>query len=74
MDKDQTTPVTIACGCGKKLGDSAIIEEPRYGFFGDLTLLFGVTAAPKRIDYRCVKCGKVVHSASDAQTIKQFTH
>jgi hypothetical protein len=74
MDKDEPTPVTIACGCKRTLSDGAIVSEPSYGFFANLTLLFGVTASPRRIDYRCVQCGKVVWATSDPQAIKDATH
>lgn len=74
VDKTQPTPVTIACGCNRTLEDGAIVSEPAYGFWANMTLLFGVTAAPRRIDYRCLKCGKVVASADDPKTIKEFTH
>lgn len=68
------TPVTIACGCNKTVEDESVITEPQYGFFANLTLLFGVTAAPKRIDYRCLQCGKVIASTEDAAQIRLHTH
>jgi len=74
MDPTQPTPVTIACGCKKAPSDGAIISEPAYGFWANMTLLFGITAAPRRIDYKCVQCGKTVASSSDPQTIRDFTH
>lgn len=74
MDKDQPTPVTIACGCNRTLNDGAIVSEPKYGFMANMTLLFGITAAPKRIDFRCVQCGKTVATSSDPATIKAHTH
>ena len=74
MDPTQPTPVTIACGCNKTLADGAIVSEPAYGFWANMTLLFGVTAAPRRIDYKCVQCGKTVASSSDPKTIRDFTH
>lgn len=74
MDTTQPTPVTIACGCKRTLDDAAIVSEPKYGFVANLTLLWGVTAAPKRIDFRCVQCGKVVASSSDPAALKASTH
>ncbi len=70
----EPTPVTIACGCMKTIEDDAVITEPQYGFFANLTLLFGVTAAPKRVDWQCLKCGKTIASSDDPATIKSFTH
>lgn len=73
MDKDQPTPVTIACGCNRTLNDGAIVSDPKYGFMANMTLLFGITAAPKRIDFRCVQCGKTVATTTDPSMIKQNT-
>ncbi|MCC6622446.1 MAG: hypothetical protein IT385_14375 [Deltaproteobacteria bacterium] len=70
----EPTPVTIACGCKRTLEDDAVITEPQYGFFANLTLLFGVTAAPKRVDWKCLACGKVIASSDDGDTIRKFTH
>ena len=58
----------------KTRDDDAVVSEPVYGFFANLTLLFGVTAAPRRIDWKCLKCGKVITSSDDPAVIKQFTH
>jgi len=74
MNPTQPTPVTVECGCNKTLEDEAVITEPVYGFLANLTLLFGVTAAPRRVDFRCLACGKTVASASDPETIRRFTH
>jgi hypothetical protein len=72
--KSSPTPVTVACGCNKTPQDDSVITEPQYGFLANLTLLFGVTAAPKRIDFRCLDCGKVIGSTDDAAQIKRHTH
>lgn len=74
MDPKRATPVTVDCGCNKTLDDETVISEPSYGFFANLTLLFGVTAAPRRIDFRCLTCGKTIASADDPETIRRFTH
>ena len=74
IEKDKPTEVTIACGCNRTLEDPSIVSEPNYGFFANLTLLFGVTAAPRRIDYRCLKCGKIVAVDDDPQALQRSTH
>ncbi len=73
---DKPGPELKKCGCGKvrTLDDGAIISDPAYGFWANLTLLWGVTAAPRRIDYRCVQCGQVVGSTNDPQALRSFTH
>ncbi len=70
---DDPTPVTIACGCLRGLRDPAVISEPRYGFWATATLLFGVTAPPRAVDFQCLKCRKVIASVTDAATIRRFT-
>jgi len=64
------------CGCGvrRALTDPAVSAEPRYGFWRSMTLLFGVTAGPKRIDYVCMSCGTVIASSSDAALLRANTH
>lgn len=71
---DQPTDVTLACGCKRTLRDNAIHIEPRYGFWRSATLLFGVTAGPKRLDYVCMACGKTVAATSDPALLRQHTH
>lgn len=74
MDKNQPTEVTIACGCRRTPSDERVLQEPQYGFFANLTLLFGVTAAPRSIDFRCLACGKVIGSTTDAESLRRNTH
>lgn len=74
MDPHKPTEVTVACGCNRTPSDERILQEPSYGFFANLTLLFGVTAAPRSIDFRCLACGKVIGSSSDPELIRKNTH
>jgi hypothetical protein len=71
---DGPTEVTRACGCNRTLRDPSVISEPRYGFWATATLLFGVTAAPRAVDFQCLKCRKIIASVTDAATIRRFTH
>jgi len=72
-EADAPTPVTIACGCRRTLRDPSVISEPRYSIWATATLLFGITAAPKAVDFQCLKCHKVIATATDAATIRRFT-
>lgn len=67
------TPVTIACGCRRGLDDASVISEPRYSWWATATLLFGVTAPPKAVDFQCLKCRKVIATATDRETIRRYT-
>jgi hypothetical protein len=70
---DGPTPVTIACGCRRGLNDASVISEPRYSWWATATLLFGVTAPPKAVEFQCLKCRKVIATATDRETIRRFT-
>lgn len=74
MDPNRPTPVTEDCGCLRTPTDDRVLQEPVYGFFANLTLLFGVTASPRRIDYRCLACGKLIGSSSDPEALRRNTH
>jgi len=67
----QPTPVTIACGCNYTIESPEVVAEPQYTLMGTLTLIWGVTARPKAIHYRCAKCGKNIHTARDDKTIRE---
>ena len=67
------TPVTVACGCNKTIRDDTVMQEPRYGFFANMTLLFGITAAPKRVDYICLTCGKTIAASTDPASLQKLT-
>jgi|GEM_PF-1921395 len=71
---DGPTPFTIACGCMRSIHDASVISEPRYSWWATATLLFGVTAPPKAVDFQCLKCRKVIASFNDAATIRRHTH
>ncbi len=70
----QPTPVTVACGCNYTVESREVVAEARYGILGYCTLMFGVTARPKRIDFQCIKCGKLIHQAHDSATILEHTN
>ena len=67
----EPTPVTRACGCNLTVASPTVVAEPRYTLMGTLTLIWGITARPKAIDFRCTKCGKCIHVARDEQTIRE---
>jgi len=67
----EPTPITQACGCNFTIASPQVVAEPRYSAMGTLTLVWGVTARPKAIDFRCTKCGKTIHTARDEQTIRR---
>lgn len=69
--KAQPTPVTVACGCNLTIDSPEVVPDPRYTLMGTLTLIWGVTARPKAIDFRCSRCGKNIHTARDEKTIRE---
>jgi len=69
--KAEPTPVTTACGCNLTIWSPEVVAEPRFTVMGTLTLIWGVTARPKAIDFRCTRCGKTIHTARDEKTIRE---
>lgn len=62
------------CRCGHSWDHGAVMPTPRYGFWRSLTLFYGVTAHPQRVDYVCTRCGQTVRKTSDPAVLKSFTH
>lgn len=66
-------PDGLSCDCSGRARSDMLSPEPRFGFWRSMTLLFGVTAAPMRIDYVCMACGKTVGSSRDADVLRKHT-
>ena len=48
------------CRCGYSRGHYMVAEERQYGSGGWISLLFGISAKPRRILHRCTICKEVV--------------
>ena len=60
------------CRCGHTWDHKSVVPTPRYGFWRSMTLFYGVTARPRRIDYVCVRCGQTVKSTTDPALLRDF--
>lgn len=47
------------CPCGHGIGHHMVSDEEVHGVLGWVAVLTGISWPPRRIDYRCRRCGKV---------------
>lgn len=50
------------CPCGHGIGHHMVSDEEVHGVLGRVAVLTGISWPPRRIDYRCRRCGKVFAS------------
>lgn len=50
------------CPCGHGIGHHMVSDEEVHGVLGWVAVLTGISWPPRRIDYRCRRCGKVFAS------------
>lgn len=60
------------CRCGTDRTQREATPERDYSLAGACYILWGGTAIPIRVDFRCVKCGEVFDSRSDMATRRAF--
>lgn len=70
-DADKASDGLKRCRCGYARGDGMVAEEPRYSFTGSMALLFGITAPPISLQYKCRKCGEVLGETRDPAELKR---
>ena len=57
------------CRCGHDRDHFMVSGEGQYTFLGWAAMLFGISAVPTRIDYRCRRCGKVFDQTEDPEKL-----
>jgi hypothetical protein len=62
MEEAKEEVESPTCRCGFAMGHGLIRRTPKYTVMGWVTLLWGVTVTPKRIDYQCMRCEEVIHT------------
>ena len=62
MGETNDTEEEPRCRCGFRMGHAMIKRTPKYTMLGWITLLWGVSITPKRIDYQCMRCEMVIHT------------
>lgn len=60
------------CGCAAPPLDKPLIPEYRYGTAALLGQFLGVNAAPKRIDFLCPACRRVVASLTERAELARY--
>jgi len=58
-------PTLPTCRCGYARHHHMVSPEYEHTFFGWFALLFGISARPLRIKYRCRRCEKVFDETTD---------
>ena len=61
-----------ACVCGHRRDHPEVRAVPRYGFGAMLVLMAGASATPKRLDYRCTRCGQVFDATTDPRECAHY--
>lgn len=56
------------CRCGTDRTRREATPERDYSFLGAVYALWGGTSIPSKVSFRCVLCGEVFDSCSDAAT------
>lgn len=65
-----TEPNTIAqCRCGHARNHHMVSAEGEYSFTGWLALMFGISARPVRVVYRCRRCEEIVEATTDPDVL-----
>ncbi len=57
-------PDVLRCKCGTDRDSKFCIHDRDYNFLGVLYLLWGGTAVPSKVTFRCVKCGRAFDSTT----------
>lgn len=72
IEQEQTGKGSRTCRCGHNVGHPAVEAKPAYGFWGWLKLLNGISTLPKKVEYRCKKCGSVVAITRAPDVLHQY--
>ena len=59
------------CRCGFDRSSGLVRRTPKYTIMGWVTLLWGVSVTPKRIDYQCMRCSTVLESEESPRVLNR---
>ncbi len=68
MTSPQEAPPAV-CRCGHDRNHHLVSPEGSYTFSGWFRLLFGISARPTRIKYRCRRCDQVFDQTTDPDVL-----
>ena len=63
-----------ACSCGHGQDHPRVFPHVRYGMFGGVYFLVGVTAPPREIVFRCRDCGDVVVRTKEPEALRRHRY
>jgi hypothetical protein len=59
------------CKCGTNRRSKYSVANRDYSFMGLLYLLWGGTAIPTKVAFRCVKCGAIIESTTSRRICEE---
>jgi len=59
------------CKCGTTRRSKYSVANRDYSFVGLLYLLWGGTAIPTKVSFRCVKCGALIESSTSRRVCEE---
>lgn len=71
MEAQHENPGPV-CRCGRGIDHPGVEATPSYGFWAWFMLLNGASATPKKITYRCRRCGEVIATTRDPRMLRAF--
>lgn len=72
MNEESTStevPKRKTCRCGHDRKHHMVSPEGEYTFSGYLRLMFGISARPTKVKYRCRRCDQVFDSTTSAKVL-----
>jgi hypothetical protein len=73
MAKEQTLEHDApACACGTTRSSRVAIPERDYSTLGAIYLLWGGTARPTRVTFRCARCGEVFDACTKKEELTAY--
>jgi len=69
MTSPEAPPPTACCRCGHGRDHYMVSPEGDYTFSGWFRLMFGISACPTRIRYRCRRCDQVFDETTDPEVL-----
>ncbi|HET6566547.1 MAG TPA: hypothetical protein VFG50_01195 [Rhodothermales bacterium] len=58
------------CRCGHDRGHPLVQADPTFGFWSWFMLFNGASGTPKKLTYRCTRCGEVFGTTRDPKVLR----
>jgi hypothetical protein len=63
------------CRCGNRRGHHRVHPDYSYGLMGLFNLLsFGMSAVPKKVEWKCAICKEIVETITDPAELKRYRY